>query len=239
MFRLDSIVPWGRSFAEYIEMFDIAAAEMEGRILDCAGGPSSFAAETHRQGKWVISCDPIYHFSRKEIAQRISDTYENMVAGAEAQKERFNWKRFGSPDDLGRTRMEAMQLFLEDFPNGRKVGRYVTAELPFLPYSEAAFSLALCSHLLFTYSDQLSTDMHLASIAEMCRVAAEVRIFPLVTQFSGEPSQHLGPVTDQLTRLGYHFQIKSVAYEFQKGGNQVLCVTGHRHHRNAESRTIS
>ena len=45
-------------------------------------------------------------------------------------------------------------------------------------FADREFDLALCSHLLFLYSEQLTADFHLASIRELCRVAGEVRVFP-------------------------------------------------------------
>ena len=120
--------------------------------------------------------------------------------------------------------MAAMRQFLEDFPTGMHEGRYVTDELPNLSFNTGQFDLALCGHLLFTYSDQLSEDFHLASILEMCRVANEVRIFPLLVHFSGEISPLLQPIMNRLQELGYKVEIKQVPYEFQKGGNQLLKV---------------
>jgi hypothetical protein len=38
------IVPWGRSFAEYVKMFSLIPDDLDLRILDCGGGPSSFNA---------------------------------------------------------------------------------------------------------------------------------------------------------------------------------------------------
>jgi len=45
--------------------------------------------------------------------------------------------------------------------------------LPHLGFREGEFDIALWSHFLFTYSERLSVDFHVAAIEEMCRVAAE------------------------------------------------------------------
>lgn len=60
---LDKAVPWGRSFDEYVRMFDLSDSDLHSRILDCAGGPASFNVEMRRRGRIVVSCDPIYQFS--------------------------------------------------------------------------------------------------------------------------------------------------------------------------------
>jgi hypothetical protein len=58
----------------------------------------------------------------------------------------------------------------------------------------------------------------------MCRVAKEVRIFPLLVSFSGETSPLLQPVINELQQRGYKVEIEQVPYEFQKGGNKLLRV---------------
>lgn len=223
-FKLESVVPWGRSLDEYIRMFDLTADELKLKILDCAGGPASFNAEMMRKGYKVISCDPIYQFSADEIAQRIQETYQTVIDGAKATQEYYVWQDIQSPEHLGQIRMAAMQQFLEDLPLGIQQERYITAELPILPFDTEQFDLAICSHFLFTYSDLLSQDFHLASIQELCRVAGEVRIFPLLNQYSREISPLLPSVIKELAAQGYNVETKHVPYEFQKGGNKMLRV---------------
>ena len=119
--------------------------------------------------------------------------------------------------------MTAMRQFLEDFPQGKIQGRYITAELPELPFANRQFDLALCSHFLFTYSDHFSEQFHRDAIDELCRIAKEVRLFPLL-KISGEPSPHLTPILSHLEQQGYHLAIEQVDYEFQRGGNQLLRI---------------
>jgi len=92
-----------------------------------------------------------------------------------------------------------------------------------LPFRNREFSLALCSHLLFLYSEQLSGEFHVASIKELCRVASESRIFPLL-ELGARQSRHLAQVMEKLEQDHYHVAIRKVAYEFQKGGNEMLVV---------------
>ncbi|GAB1545263.1 SAM-dependent methyltransferase [Scytonema sp. NUACC21] len=222
--KLKKIVLWGRSLQEYIKMFDLTAEELKLTILDCGGGPSSFNTEMAHQGHQVYSCDPIYQFTASEIEQRIQETYPIVIEAARANEERFVWKDIESVEHLGVIRLAAMQKFLEDFPLGVGQGRYVVEELPALSFNSNQFDLSLCSHLLFTYSEQLSFDFHLASIQELCRVAKEVRVFPVLVNYSGETSPHLHPVMTQLSAQGYQVELKQVSYEFQRGGNQLLRV---------------
>lgn len=221
--KLDSVVPWGRSLEEYIKMFYLTYNDLKRKILDCAGGPASFNAEMTRRGHQVISCDPIYQFSANTIAKRIEETYPTVINGAVANQDKFVWTEIESPAKLGEIRMAAMRQFLEDFSLGCRERRYVTAELPHLPFKTSQFDLALCSHFLFLYSEQFSVRFHIDAIAELCRVAKEVRIFPILNM-SGEVSPQLEPVIKELKERGYSLQIRRVSYEFQRGGNQLLHV---------------
>ena len=63
----------------------------------------------------------------------------------------------------------------------------------------------------------------MASVLELCRVANEVRIFPLLDMV-GKTSEHLAPLLLALAQAGLAMRIEKVAYEFQKGGNQMLRV---------------
>jgi len=81
-----------------------------------------------------------------------------------------------------------MEDFLADYPAGRSEGRYVDAGLPSLPFEDNRFELALCSHLLFFYSEQLSLDFHVQAVRELCRVAGEARIFPVLELEARESS---------------------------------------------------
>jgi hypothetical protein len=221
--KLDRVIPWGRSMEEYVRMFNLTPRDLQLKILDCAGGPASFNTTMTRQGYSVISCDPVYQFTACEINRRIQEVYPVVIGGVQADQSSFVWRDIKSPAQLGQVRMAAMDQFLEDFPQGLQEGRYVAAELPTLPFSQDQFDLALCSHFLFTYSEQLSEVFHLDAIAELCRVAAEVRIFPLLN-LAGEISPHLQPVISALNRQGYQSEIERVDYEFQPGGNQFLRV---------------
>ena len=224
-FKLENVVPWGRSMQEYIKIFDLKPDELRLKILDCGGGPASFNAEMTQQAYNVMSSDPIYRFTAAEIAQRVRDTYQKIIDGTKINYDRFVWRDIPSPEELGKVRIAAMNKFIEDFPFGLQQGRYITDELPNLSFNSKQFDLALCSHFLFTYSDNLSLDFHIAAISEMCRVAKEVRIFPLLVQFSGEVSPWLQPVIDEMQKREYEVEIRQVAYEFQKGGDRLLRIS--------------
>ena len=217
------IKPWGRSFDEYVRMFSLTQADLRRKILGCGDGPASFNAElTERSGN-ITSVDPVYHFNTDQIRQRISETYDDVIGQTRKNQDKFIWQEISSVEELGRIRMSAMAKFLEDFPEGLKQKRYVPGELPSLPFCDKEFDLALCSHLLFLYTDNLSLEFHLRSLEELCRVSNEVRIFPLL-DVNASRSIYVDHVIDVL-RAGKRDVLEvKVAYEFQKGGNTMLRI---------------
>ncbi len=222
-FTLDNIVPWGRSYSEYKRMFALTDGDLGGTIISCADGPASFNAEASKRGCRIVSVDPIYGFSAEEIHQQMEATSPEMAEQTRKNQAEFIWKEFKSVEDLVQARMNAMRVFLADYEIGLSEGRYVQAELPALPFSDDSFNLALCSHFLFLYSHHLSEEFHLKAIREMCRVAKEVRIFPLVALGSGK-SNYVDSVTNILEQTGLKIEIVRVPYEFKRGGNQMMRI---------------
>jgi hypothetical protein len=227
MFTLAQVVPWGRTYDEYVRMFALGDAELSRSILGCADGPASFNAEATERGAHVVSCDPLYRLGANEIRRRIDETTPEIVEQTRRNAHEFVWRAIPSVDALVRIRRSAMARFLDDFPSGRDEGRYVDAELPALPFVDRAFDLALCSHFLFLYSSQLGESFHLAAVRELCRVAREVRIFPLLA-LGGVASPHVAPVREALRRDGYEVAIEKVEYEFQRGADEMLRVSERR-----------
>ena len=154
-FTLSQVVPWGRSFDEYVAMFALTGARRERNAHE------------------------------------------------------FVWTSIKSVDELGHLRMAAMEEFLSDYPLGLAEKRYMDGELPHLPFGEKFFDLAVCSHLLFLYSEHLSEDFHVASNKELCRVAREARVFPLL-ELGAKESRHLQAVTARLAADGYPVSIETV-----------------------------
>jgi hypothetical protein len=222
-FTLKNIVPWGRSFDEYVAMFALSNTDLRRRLLGCGDGPASFNALLTQQGGQVLSVDPLYRFSSEDIRKRISETYADVMEQTSKNMHEFTWTSIKSAAELGRIRMAAMEEFLSDYPRGLEQERYIGGELPDLPFADNDFDLAVCSHLLFLYSEQLSADFHIAAIRELCRVATEVRIFPLL-ELGTKISRHLKGVTDSLSAMGYSVTVTPVSYEFQRGGNQMMKI---------------
>jgi hypothetical protein len=229
MFTLEHVVPWGRSFDEYRRMFALTEEDLDRRVLGCGDGPASFNAEATRRGHRVVSCDPIYGFGRSQIQERIAATSDQVLAQTRLNAHEFVWgEGIRNVEELGQVRMAAMRTFVEDYESGKQAGRYVDAELPNLPFAAGAFELALCSHFLFLYSEHLGEAFHRAALHEMCRVAAEVRVFPLLA-LGSERSPFVNGCVDDLRKVGYHVRIDRVPYEFQRGGNEMMRIRSRAH----------
>jgi ubiquinone/menaquinone biosynthesis C-methylase UbiE len=204
-------------------MFSLTPSDLDLKILDCAGGTASFNAEMTGQGKNVTSCDPDYQLTAEQINAGLLN-FDTFIKNFEDNFGSYRWKKFfTSPSQLAEVRRNATQEFLEDFPSGLQEGRYVNASLPDLPFNDDQFDLALCSHFLFTYRHS-SENFPLEAIREMCRVAKEVRVFPLLDRHGGA-SEHLNPIVTELRNKSFRVEIQEVDYEFQPGGNQMLRVS--------------
>jgi hypothetical protein len=221
--QLSSIIPWGRSLAEYKAMFILTERDQKKRILGCSDGPASFNAELTQQGGQVISIDPIYQFSQQQISQRIDDVYDEVLTQVRNNLADFNWETIRSPAHLGEMRLKAMRCFLDDYELGLKQNRYQNQSLPSLDFADKQFDLALCSHYLFLYSDHLSLEHHIKAILELCRVAKEVRVYPLVT-LKNEISAYVDTVIAELKSQGLEATLKTVDYRFQSNASQMLVI---------------
>lgn len=204
-------------------MFALSEEDLRGSILSCADGPSSFNYESCKRGVTVVSIDPLYDYETGQIKKRIDETFGEVITQTRKNMEEFVWKHISSVEELGRVRMEAMLTFLSDYDRGKSEGRYLPGSLPLLSFPDNRFTLALCSHFLFLYSNMLNLQFHISAIQEMCRVAKEARIFPLL-QLGAKPSSHVTGVVEHFRSAGYEVDIVTVIYEFQRGGNKMLRI---------------
>jgi SAM-dependent methyltransferase len=221
--KLNKVVPFGRSLDEYVHMFSLGPDDLEKNIIGVGDGPAGFNAELTQKGGRVTSVDPLYDFSTGAIRTQFYRVVDNIIDQVRGSPDDWVWTYHASPDQLRDNRINVLETFTADFVKGKVGGRYVTGGLPVLPFEDDQFDLALCSHLLFLYSDHFDIDFHYRSLLEMLRVAREVRIFPLLT-LTGRPSPYLGVVTDLLTAKGFTTDIRNSDYELQRGGNEMLVV---------------
>jgi len=220
---LERIVFIGRTFEEYLRMFNLTKADLVGQqILDCPAGACSFTAKANELGGDTTAADIAYYYSSDELADKGLQDIEHAMCELDKVKDNFVWDYFKSIEGLTQARNEA----LIDSTKDRRLTpqRYVPVVLPELPFSDKAFDLTLSAHFLFMYSDRLDYEFHLKTVNELMRVTREeLRIFPLV-DLSCERYEHLDRLVDELVSQGFTTEIIDVPYEFQKGANQMLRI---------------
>ena len=221
--KLEKVVPFGRTFTEYVQMFNLTDTDLNKSILGVGDGPASFNATATKKGYKITSVDPIYQLSASEIQQRFLEVVDSIIEQVTATPNDWVWTYHKSPQDLRKNREQALEIFLENYEQGKEQNRYKIGFLPKLDYQDKEYDLALCSHLLFLYSEHYDYQFHYESILEMLRVSQEVRIFPLLTLMA-ERSPYLAPLIKALEKQGYDVTIIEVKYQFQKGGNEMLVI---------------
>ena len=221
--KLENVIPWGRNLKEYKEMGLFSDNDKNKKILGCGDGPASVNKELTQMGVDIISIDPIYQFTKEQIAQRIDETSSVVSEQLRLNSEDFVWKNIKDVDELISLRLHAMKKFLNDYELGKEQGRYQYQELPKLNFKDKAFDLAWSSHFLFLYSEHFDEQFHTDALKEMLRVAKEVRIFPLL-DLNNNPSKHLDLVLHYLEKNGYIYEIIQSNYEFQRGATEVLKI---------------
>ncbi len=228
--QLEQVVPFGRSLDEYIKMFALSAQDLQKSILGVGDGPASFNAEGTRLGYQITSVDPLYCFTADQIRTRFDQVADNIIDQIRNSPEDWVWTHHTSPDDLRKNREKVIEVFSQDYEQGKAENRYQVGALPQLSYSDREYELGLCSHFLFLYSDHFDQNFHFDAVCELLRVCQEVRIFPLLT-LTLEPSPHLEPVRNKLEQKGYQCNIQTVPYQLQRGGNQMLKIAKASPHR--------
>ena len=180
-------------------MFNLSEDDLARDIVGVGDGPASFNSLMHQRGTPIVSVDPIYRYSEAELRERIQETYEDVIAQAHQNQDKFVWTHISSVDELAEIRMQAMEAFCRDFETGKQQGRYIDASLPNLPFPDGHFDLVLSAHLLFFYSANRDLAFHLNAIQELLRIGTEVRIFPIV-DVNSNPSAFLSPVINELEK---------------------------------------
>ena len=212
-----------RSWEEYVAMFDLSPADLDGTVVDCAAGASSFVAETNARGGDTVAVDPLYSHRSSTLAQLAAGGLRDCLEMMESTPHAFVWDWYGSLERRERLRQDAAARFVADLQ--QHPDRYVAAGLPDLPFTDASVDLALCSHLLFSWDQSFDRAWHLAALRELARVARrEARVFPLVGHTDRGAYPHLEWLQDRLRHDGIATEQRTVPYEFQRGADTMLVL---------------
>jgi len=220
---LERIVFIGRTFDEYMRMFDLEPEELKNRrILDCPAGACSFTAKSNQLGADVTAADIAYFYTPEALSEKGFQDIEHAMSQLDKVKDSFVWEYFNSIEDLREARKEALTDSTQD--RSSTSGRYIPVTLPELPFLDQEFDLTLSAHFLFMYGDRLDYDFHVRTLQELLRVTkVEVRIFPVV-DLSSRRYEHLDKIMEWIAFQGWSAEIVKVPYEFQKGANHMLRI---------------
>lgn len=223
-FYIDKIAFIGRSYDEYMKMFDLDLNYlMNKKILDCAAGASSFTSEISNMGLNGIATDILYDNETDVLEKKFKNDLLKVLKAFSGVDDLYVWDYFKTPNKLRNHRIYTYQTFMNHYRK-EKHSKYIKSELPKLPFKNSEFSLVLSSHFLFLYDDRLSYEFHKDSIQEMIRISKEIRIFPLVG-FDGMKSSFVDKIIQFCFYNGAKVQILKVPYEFMRGGNEMMKIS--------------
>lgn len=221
--ELERIIFIGRTFEEYMQMFDLELQELKGKsILDCPAGACSFTTIGSSQGLNITACDIAYDHPVDDLESKGLQDTEHAMETMERAKDIFIWDFYENVQGLGKHRHQALHDCVKDMRENPE--RYVAATLPKLPFEKSQFDLVLSAHFLFMYGDRLDYAFHRETIRELLRVTSgELRIFPLV-DLTGTRYEHLDRLVSELQEDGLQTEECNVPYEFLQNANSMLCI---------------
>lgn len=207
---------WVHSLDDYRRMFHLDESDLSLTVLDCPAGLSSFTAEMHALGHAAQAVDPAYDLTPIAMQAHLQEVLGDLGERLEGYADRIG-------TDLAEVHAlwnQAARTFLADYEPGVLVGRYQHASLPRLPFEDKQFKLALCANCSLSHDVAAEAQ---ALIAELSRVAEEVRVFPILDEASDAGSL-LGALVLQLQQANFGVEIREAPYRFLKGNNAMLRI---------------
>jgi hypothetical protein len=221
--ELSEIIFIGRTYDEYIRMFDLSDVDIRNHeILDAPAGACSFAAIANSRSGNVTAADIAYYHSKEELYNKGMQDILQAVSGLSKVKEQYVWNYFKDLESLESSRLQALHDCVNHMRLNPEV--YVPCVLPELPFEDRRFDITLSAHFLFTYADRLNLVFHREIIEELLRVSKkEVRLFPLVDLKSNKYCE-LESLLEFIHSRGWKTEERVVDYEFQRNANSMLRI---------------
>lgn len=222
-FTLRQVAFFGRTLAEYLQMFALDLKELRcRRILDVASGPGSFVAEALALGLDATGCDPMYGGEPGEI---VAQGKADIVACREQIRANPGALVYGDIENFYRDKYSALERFAADYGQRRTTGRYVAGALPTVPFADASFDVVLTANFLMVYApfadggmhagSEFDLDFHLRAVEDLARVTrSELRI-PGMHTWEQPPRPHpYGiPIVSRLEQLGFAVSLLPSNYD--------------------------
>lgn len=217
---ISSIPGWVHSLEDYRLMFDLEDHHLSCSILDYPAGISCFNADMQQLGfPGVVSVDMHYDLSAMDMSKHMNFVIQSLANRVDDFTDHLRVNAESEVENLLNTWNVYAQRFMSDYSDGQHAGRYRVGHMLHLPFEDDYFDLALSSDMLFC-----DTDFNAQAIVdELCRVAKEVRIFPLLNQ-TGQVATELGPLMLTLQQDNLGVEVKEVPYLLRKKNNAMLRI---------------
>ena len=222
-FKLRSVAFFGRTLAEYLQMFALDLEQLRGaRVLDVASGPGSFVAEALAHGIDATGCDPMYAGDPDQIAAQAKTDID---ACREQIRRNPGVLVYRDMDRFYADKYTALERFAADFRLRRGEGRYVPGALPRLPFDDQAFDIVLSANFLMIYAPLADGGMHdgkdfdLAfhreAFRELARITRrELRVTAMHTWTQPpQPHPYCEPVVHVLEESGFAVDLVPIEYD--------------------------
>lgn len=228
-FKLQSVAFFGRTLAEYLEMFALNLESLRGlKILDVASGPGSFVAEALAMGLDATGCDPMYGQDAATIA---AQGKRDIDACREQISQHPGVLAYRDIDEFFRAKYAALEKFAADFRQRQGERRYIAGALPALPCGDGAFDVVLSANFLMVYAPlvdggmhdgkEFGLDFHRRAFRELARVTRRELRVPGMHTWTQPPQPHpyCEPLVAELEAL--RFAVQLVPSDYDDG-----CQTG-------------
>lgn len=216
-----SAVNWIYDFSDYQQMYDLTERDCTKSIFDFSSGLASFNAEATQRGMSVVSMDALYALSDDAIRTRAQQFLQEMVVQLQVMPDYLQNSSREAIDRVIQLWQKTEELFLADYVIGKSQCRYQPMQQLPLSYETHQFELAFCTDFIFHHA--LSRENINAVLMELCRVAEEVRLYPLLDHDRKMPKE-LGPLMLALQQKNFGVEVREVSYRTLKGGNAMLRI---------------
>jgi len=233
-FAFEEVLFLGRDFTEYQRMFNLNPSHLKGKhVLDCASGPSSFAAEANLYEIDVTSCDPMYATDGHSLASIWKDHVDRV--GERKSVVGYLFDDNALSEQFQQRKKQSRDFFLQDYEISASKGRYVHGELPKLPFKDKSFDLTLCANFLFLYTsletggmlleDRFDYDFHRKALRELIRVTdGEVKIYPVKGPHQDHFHHYIGDLLKDDQFRDVELLIEPVSYRDIRDAHEMLRI---------------
>lgn len=214
---------WGLSYDNIVDMFSLNEKDLGKKILNCMGVPSSFNAIAYQNKYDVTTCSDVYGSDKETLQAKAYKEMKQAIDCIKSNPGRFNSSVIDTPEKYQRFLEDNLKIFFKHYDEAKTRKLYSSEALPEIAFSSHQFDLALCPNFIFNGNPAFSEDFQLNCIKELCRVAHECRIFPILDA-DGKMPTYITALRDRLAEIGFDTSVETVAYGLLRKGSSMLKV---------------